>query len=53
MGGETGILVETYSAFRGVYVKKIFARFARGGGGRNFGKSTKKRFFFPLPFLKV
>ena len=31
MGGGTGILVETFSAFRRVYVKKIFARSAREG----------------------
>ena len=36
----------------GVYAKKIFARFARRGGGRNFGKSTFERFFLFPPFPK-
>ena len=53
MGGEQGILVETYSAFRGVYAKKIFARFARGGVDGILGNRRLNVFFFSLPFPKV
>ena len=51
MGGELGILVETFSDFPGVYVKKS-PRAKRAEGWTEFWEIDVELFFLSPPFPK-